>query len=148
MSSGAALSPEQRHFQLQLIWIVLFLLALLYCASYWLSAAQFFFSGATAQATVTHVTDVYDTRGDRVISRRVDYEYLDSGPKVTRSNSYYLASNQPFPGLGQTFPIQYLPNHPDSSHMAADNPMEPMCATIPILLLLGLRALSIRRGEW
>ena len=148
MPSSVLLTRGQKRLQLQLIWTGLFLLALLYCLSYWITAAAYFFVGVTAQASVTNVEDVYSPEADHVVQRRVHYQFFDKDDRITRTGSYLLDAHALFPGIGQQFPVEYLRGHADSAQRAGENPAEPMCATIPVLILWGIGILSMRRGEW
>lgn len=142
------LSPEARQIQLQWILVVFLLISGCYCLNYWAWEVRFVFCGATAQACVVGVGDSHDSRGFRT-SQRIDYQYFDQEAKLTRSGSYYARPTTPTPALGQTITVQYLPNHADSSCLPENNtPGGLLCATIPLLLLSGLAALSVHRGEW
>jgi hypothetical protein len=85
MSNLMRITPAHRKFQLQLIFGFLFLVSLLFAGT----EAQFALCGATAQAVVVGVEDVYDSRGVQYPGHR-----MGSGPMV-RNAVYHAIALEP-----------------------------------------------------
>ena len=106
MGSSVLLTPQQKKFQLQLIFVFFFLVSLfVFADEAYLALCQ-----ATAQAVVVGYEDVYDSHGASYPGQRIVYQYFDTGTKIVRRENYWLPGNSPMPPLGQRFDVEYLPD--------------------------------------
>jgi hypothetical protein len=144
-----SVSPEERAFQFKLIFVVVSVAFVLGFLRLWTWEAQYALFGATALACVVDVDDnVYNSNGARLPYPRIDYQYFDDGAKAVRSGSFYKY-RAPAPALGETFTVEYLPNHDHSSFVAeGDHSLGLFWVTIPvmalILVLVGMCCLPAR----
>jgi hypothetical protein len=144
-------SPEARQLQLRLIFGFFFVVLSLFCLLNWLRQAQYALFGVTTQAHVVDVEGDYDSRGARLPYHKIDYQYFDDQAKAVRLGSRYVPFTSPTPALGESFAVEYLPNHDDSVYVPdGSDAAGRFGATIPVfvlaLVLGSLLAWSVRRG--
>lgn len=144
-------SPEARQLQLRLIFGFFFVVLSLFWLLNWLWQAEYALFGVTTQAHVVDVEGDYDSRGARLPYHKVDYQYFDDQARAVRLGSRYVPFSSPTPALGETFTVEYLPNHDDSVYVPNGNDAPaPLGVTMPVFVLAivlgGLLAWSVRRG--
>jgi len=141
-------TPQELRFRNRLLWYCFFVVSLLFCFFYWSIEIEYDFWGAIAQARVVGFQDVFNSNGVRLQVVRVNFEYFDKESESVCLGSYYLDWNAPMPMVGEKFGVRYISREAGSAERPDDSLSSPLWATMPVVFLWGLRALSVWRGEW
>ncbi len=132
------LTKEQRRVQNELIFGLALLLSLLVAALTLGVEFQRMLFGKATQAYVVHVTDPGDYKNRRITSARVDYEYFDDAASVGRRDIYYTGTgNDPWPKVGQTLDVEYIPGWNLSWPITGESRLSQFWPVTPALVLGG-----------